>query len=160
MADEGSQRVEVAGADDKRQITAVFGITLSGDFLPPQLIYQGTISKCLPSIRFPTGWDVNFTENHWSNESTMEDYLNNILFPYIARVRTTSNLDASHPALVIYDTFRGQCTERILRLLEDNNVYVVIVPANSTDCLQPLDLSVNKATKDFLRREFNSWYVF
>ena len=38
MADEGSQQVEVVGADDKRQITAVFGITLLGDFLPPQLI--------------------------------------------------------------------------------------------------------------------------
>ena len=50
MADEGSQRVEVVAANDKRQITAVFGITLSGDFLPPQLIYQGTTPKCLPSI--------------------------------------------------------------------------------------------------------------
>jgi len=121
----------------------------SGDFLLPQLIYQGTTSKFLPSIRFPTVWDVNFTDNHWSNESTMEDYLNNILFPYITRVRTTSNLDASHPALVNNDAFRGQCTERILGLLEDNNVYVVIVPANCMDRLQPLDLSVvRKAAKD------------
>ena len=119
---------------------------------------QGTTSKCLPSICFPIGWDVNFTENHWSNESTMEDYLNNILFPYITRVRTTSNLDASNSALVIYDTFRGQCTERILGLLEDNNVYVAIVPANCTDHLQPLNLSVNKVAKEFLCREFNSWY--
>ena len=82
--------------------------------------------------------------------------MNNILFPYITRVRTTSNLDASHPALVIYGTFRGQCTERILGLLKDNNVYVAIVPANCMDCLQPLDLSVNKAAKEFFRREFNS----
>ena len=84
MADEGSQRVEVVATNDKRQITAVFGITLSGDFLPPQLIYQGTTPKCLPSIRFLAGWDVTFSENHWLNESTMEDYLNNMLFPYIA----------------------------------------------------------------------------
>jgi len=83
--------------------------------------------------------------------------LNNILFPYITRVRTTSNLDASNSALVIYDTFRGQCTERILGLLEDNNAYVAIVPANCTVRLQPLDLSVNKAAKKFLRREFKSW---
>jgi len=37
-------------------------------------------------------------------------------------------------------------------------VYVAIVPANCTDRLQPLDLSVNKAAKGFLRRKFNSWY--
>ena len=36
MEDEGSQRVEVVATNDKRQITVVFGITLSGDFLPPQ----------------------------------------------------------------------------------------------------------------------------
>ena len=82
MADEGSQRVEVIAANDKRQITTVFGITLAGDFLPPQLIYQGTTPKCLPSIRFSAGWGVTFSENHWSNESTMEDYLNNIPLYY------------------------------------------------------------------------------
>ena len=63
MADEGSKRVEVVGADDKRQITAVFGITLSGNFLHPQLIYKGTTTKCLPSVHFPVGWDVRFSEN-------------------------------------------------------------------------------------------------
>jgi len=45
MEDEGSQRVEVVATNDKRQITVVFGITLSGDFLLSQLIYQGTTPK-------------------------------------------------------------------------------------------------------------------
>lgn len=39
MVVEGSKREEIAGADDKRQITAVFGASLAGDFLPPQLVY-------------------------------------------------------------------------------------------------------------------------
>jgi len=46
--------------------------------------------------------------------------------------------------------FHGQFTETILGMLEENNVYMVIVPANCTDHLQPLDLSVNKAAKEFL----------
>ena len=60
--------------------------------------------------------------------------------------------------LVIFDTFRGQCTERILSKLEENNVCIVIIPANCTDRLQPLDLSVNKAAKEFLRTQFSNWY--
>ena len=67
--------MQVIGTDDKRQITAVFGATLSGEFLCPQLIYKGTTTKCLRSVRFPPDWHITFTENHWSNESTMEDYL-------------------------------------------------------------------------------------
>ena len=46
----------------------------------------------------------------------------------------------------------------ILTMLEENNVYIVIVPANCTDRLQPLDLSVNKAAKEFLRKQFTEWY--
>ena len=46
----------------------------------------------------------------------------------------------------------------ILKKLETNNVHVAILPANCTDRLQPLDLSVNKAAKEFLRKQFNGWY--
>ena len=48
MDREGSKRVEIAGANDKRQITAVFCGTLTGDFLPLQLIYKGKTPRCHP----------------------------------------------------------------------------------------------------------------
>ena len=41
MEEKGASRVSVPGTADYRQITGTFGITLSGDFLPIQLIYQG-----------------------------------------------------------------------------------------------------------------------
>ena len=41
MAKEGSKAVEITGINGKRQITAVFADTMSGDFLPPQIIYSG-----------------------------------------------------------------------------------------------------------------------
>ena len=83
MADEGSKRVEIVGADYKRQITSVFAITLLGDFLALQLMYQRTTTKCLPNVHFPHGFDVTCTENHCSNECTMERYLDRILLPYV-----------------------------------------------------------------------------
>ena len=45
MEREGVSRIEMIGAKDKRQITAVFCCTLQGDFLPIQLIYQGKTSR-------------------------------------------------------------------------------------------------------------------
>ena len=147
MAKEGSKRVEITGVDDKRQITAVFGVTLAGDFLPPQLIYQGKTHKILPPVKFPSDWYITFTENHWSNEKTMADYLEKILFPYLEKKRQELKLDPNYPALVIFDRFRGQCTENILALLEARHVFVAVVPANCTDRLQPLDVSIKKAAK-------------
>ena len=77
----------------------------------------------------------------------MVDYLDEILFPYITKKRKQLKLSDTQPALVIYDTFLGQCTEAILQKLETNNVHIVIVPANCTGRLQPLDISVNKVAK-------------
>ena len=75
--------MEIAGGDNKHQITVVFVATLDGDFLPPQLIYQGKTPRCLPNIDFPIGWDITFSENYWSNETVMIDYMNKIPLPYI-----------------------------------------------------------------------------
>ena len=159
MEKEGSKRVEIAGVDDKRQITAVFAGSLTGDFLPPQLIYKGTTHRCLPATKFPSEWHITCTENHWSNESTMEAYIEKILVPYVDGKRTELKLQADYPALVIFDKFTGQRTEKILKLLEDNHLYFVMVPANCTDRLQPMDISVNKAAKNFLRQKFQEWYA-
>ncbi len=158
MEREGSKRVEIAGINDKRQITAVFAGTLVGDFLPPQLIYQGKTKKSLPSVEFPSNWHVTYTDNHWSNETTMMDYLGSVLLPYIQQTRKELKLKSDFPALVIFDRFKAQCTTNVLNLLQNNHVHVVIVPANCTDRLQPLDISVNKAAKEFLRRQFHDWY--
>ena len=44
-------------------------------------------------------------------------------------------------------------------MLGQNNIEYVIVPPNCTDRLQPLDMSINKPVKDFLRRKFTDWYA-
>ena len=67
MEKEGIRRVELAGKDDKRQLTAVLGGSMAGDFLPIQLIYQGKTKQCFPKAKFPADWDVTFSENHWPN---------------------------------------------------------------------------------------------
>ena len=154
MEKEGSKRVEIAGIEDKRQITAVFGCTITGDFLPIQIIYKGKTKKCLPSFAFPPDWQATFSHNHWSNESTMHDYINKILLPYVKKKREELKLPSDQRALVLFDKFKGQCTNSILELLEENNISIVMVPANCTDRLQPLDVSVNKAAKNFLRGQF------
>lgn len=44
-------------------------------------------------------------------------------------------------------------------MLEENNIHVVKVPANCTDRLQPMDLSVNKSVKEFMHSKFQQWYA-
>ena len=87
----------------------------------------------------------------------MLQYIENIIVPYVEAVRETiDNEDV--PALVVMDNFKGQVTSKVNSLLEENRIHVCLLPANTTDHLQPLDISVNKPAKDFLRQKFQDWY--
>ena len=100
-----------------------------------------------------------YTPNHWCNEDTMVDYLEKIFLPYVKSKREELGLSATYPALAIFDEFNGQTTDAVLSLLKKNHIYYVIVSPNCTDRLQPLDISVNKPAKEFLRACFQSWYA-
>ena len=92
MAKKGSKSVPIFGLGDKRQITAVFASTLSGMFLPPQLIYEGKTKACLPKVDFPQGGDIICTANHWANEESMKRYIKNIIVPYIEKTKKDMKL--------------------------------------------------------------------
>ena len=154
MDERGSRSVEIAGLKDKRQITAVFCGSIQGDFLPVQLIYKGTTPRCHPHFKFPPGWHVTHSKNHWSTEETMLEYIDNIIVPYISANRESDD----QSALVIMDNFKGQITPSIVSLLEENNIQFCLIPPNTTDRLQPLDISVNKPAKHFLKQKFQEWY--
>lgn len=62
-------------------------------------------------------------------------------------------------ALAIFDNFRGQLTENVVEELEHHNIQSMFVPANCTDRLQPMDLSVNKSAKAFMRSQLTMWYA-
>ena len=85
-------------------------------------------------------------------------YIEEIIIPYVDRAREYLNVDESQAALAIFDHFKGQLTENVVQLLEEHNIQSVLVPASCTDRLQPLDISVNKSAKSFLKSEFQKWY--
>ena len=114
MDQQGAKRVEVCGANDKQLITAIFCGLLVGDFLPIQVIYQGKATQCHPHYEFPP-------------ETTMIQYIENIIVPYIDSAWQAFQDDTS--ALIIMDqSFGGKQYSRLL------------APPNRSDCLQPMDI--------------------
>ena len=150
-------RVEVTGVNDKRLITALFCASLTGDFLPVQVIYQGKTKRCHPKFKFPSDWHITQSEKQWSNETTMIDYVNAVVIPYIAAQQAVHG--DKTPAVIIFDNFKGQVTPTVMSLLDENDIHVCLLPPNTTDRLQPLDVSVNKPAKDFLRQKCEEWFT-
>ena len=145
--------------DDKRQITAVLGITLTGEYLPPQLIYQGETLCCHPKVLFLQEWDIWHSDNHWSTEDTMSRHIEKIVVLYLSQNREALKLAKTHPAVAILDCFKAQTTPAILTHLERHNIIPIHIRANCTDKLQPLDVSINKPLKDEMKRRFQTWYA-
>ena len=59
------------------------------------------------------GWNITCPPNHWSNGNTMLEYVNEILIPYVTDKRKELKLAMDYPALVLFDTFKGQCTNEV-----------------------------------------------
>ena len=81
MAKKGSNQVAITGLGDKRLITGVLACAASGEVLPPQLLNGGRSDACHPKYKFPVGWDIHHSENHWSNKDTMTRYVDKVIIP-------------------------------------------------------------------------------
>jgi hypothetical protein len=158
MSDEGAHQVPIFGLGDKREMTVLLSVTMSGIALPPQLIYAGKTDRCHASTAFPDQWDVTHTESHWSNETTMCRYADNILIPYVTSVRQQLSRP-EQAALAIFDVFRAHRSESFLKKLNDANIRQVFIPGGCTGELQPLDLTVNQAFKTMMKARFSAWYA-
>ena len=115
----------VAGIDDKRQLIAILSCSMTGDFLPPQLIYQGKIPHSLPSYKLPADWDVTYTSNHWANEVTSLQYLSKIILPLIEQKQKGIGIECL--PLVLFNHFKGQITKECLQALQRNHIHHVLI---------------------------------
>ena len=103
----GAKTVPIKGIDDKRQITATFSVSMTGTFLPIQLIYEGKTRRCLPNYDFPNGFNVTYSPNHWSYTEKSVELFQKIIFPYFKTVKSSKKYPKEQMSLIIMDTFKG-----------------------------------------------------
>ena len=77
-------------------------------------------------------------------------YVEHIIVPYVEKVR--EDVGADKTALVVMDNFKGQVTESVTSLLEDHNIHICLLPANTTDLVQPMGY-LSKQTCQRLSKE-------
>ena len=109
-------------------------------------------------MKFPEDFSLSANETHYSNEKESLKLLEEIILPYVRKEREKLGID-NQKVLLIFDVFRGQTTDKVLKVLEDNDILVTKVPANMTHLFQPLDLTVNKVAKDFTKEKFSEWFT-
>ena len=154
----GAKTVPIKGIDNKRQISATFVISMTGEFLPIQLTYEGKTKRCLPNFDSPASFNVTFSNNHWPNTEKSKELFEDIIFPYFEKVKVNLKYPKQQLSLIIMNTLKGQDNEAVLELCRKNNCKVIIVPHNLTNKSHPLDITVNKPAKSFISNSCNEWF--
>ena len=139
MAEIGSKHVSRKDGIDKRGVTVSFSETITGKILPFELIYTGKSALSLPSVEFPNGFCLSYNPKHWSNEYETINLLESVVDPYFCQVREELGLQNDQKALILWDAFKAQSTDKVTKELERLNIIQVMVPKNMTHLLQPLD---------------------
>ena len=158
----GSASVAVIGADDKRQITACIASSLAGDLLPLQLIFHGKTARCLPPASADAkaaGVHLTFSSNHWSNQETMQQYIEEVIMTYADRCIKRHHLSSLANVILVLDVWAVHKSEEFRRFLRTKHprIHLVFVPPNCTSKLQVADVVLQRPFKHGITTRFNEW---
>ncbi|KFD61327.1 hypothetical protein M514_26460 [Trichuris suis] len=102
-----------------------------------------------PKEDFPSGVFVHFHEKGWTDEQGVRLCIDNIW-----------KKRPGHPnsrSLVGWNSFRSRVTEGVKSHLKECKTETVVIPAELTSLLQPLDVCINKPFKNYVREEWKVW---
>lgn len=159
-----SSSVAVVGAEDKRQITACIASSLSGELLPLQLIFEGKTERSLPertAASIASLCHLTFSDNHWSSQKTMQEYVSEIIMPYAETCIRKHRLHADAHIILVLDVWSVHKSEEFRLFLRTHHprIHLVFVPANCTSRLQVADVALQRPFKHAITRRFNEWAV-
>jgi len=150
-----------SGEDDKRQITGVLASSATGEMLPMQFIYEGTTQRCeakpLPETT-AAHFHLTHSPNHWSSQTTMREYIQEIIEPYVRDAITRYGLSANAKAILLLDSWSVHTSDEFRNFMKTkrDKFILVYIPACCTSKLQVADTHLNFVFKHGVRRQFNA----
>ena len=115
------------------------------------MVCGGKKTQSLPKYEFSKSFFLSANPTHYSNSKEPIKLIEN--FGTVLHKEMTGLGSYNQKALIIFDVFTGQMTTEIKEVIETHNLTVVNVPTNMTKYYQVLDLTVNKYTKAFTRKQ-------
>lgn len=159
----GSKHVSIINSDDKRQITAIIASTPSGYLLPPQIIFQGKTDRCHPNSTpdiIRNGFHITHSENHWSSQLTMTEYIKFVIDPFTQSIIKKRNLDPkSQKGILVLDCWSVHKSVEFRSFVRKTypNLLLVYIPPNCTSKLQVADVALNYSFKYGIRLRYEEW---
>ena len=126
----------------------MLAVTGDGTKLPPYVVFK---RKTLPkNMKFPKGIIVRVHPKGWFDDAITKDWIRSVW-------RKRNGGLMKKKSLLVLDAFRCHRDENTKKMLNDSNTDLAIIPGGLTSILQPLDVSINKPFKCYMRELWNEW---
>lgn len=113
------------------------------------VIFKGKTKRSIKGLYGKGGAVIVHQKKAWMDEVIMKQWIKDIWQVYTKK----------KPSLLFLDTFTAHLTSEVQDLFKKSNTTVIIIPGGCTSVLQPLDVSINKPFKDYLRRSWMEYMV-
>lgn len=158
---------------DKRQATLILYIFADGiPRIKPKLIFHGSNGpnaklRATEGHRYHPGVTIEYNRTAYNNESLFLQFIDQELIPTLHTTTPNgistciSGKNTSTPpttSLLILDAAAFHTTEAVLARLKDAHIIPSLIPGGCTGLIQPLDTTVNKPFKAYLR-DYTDQYI-
>ena len=97
-------------------------------------------------------------EKHLSNETETIGLINDVLVPYIKRLKEKKVLPRDQKGLLIWNVFKAQSVTKVEDTLASYGIETFMAPKNMTHLLQSVDLTTNGSLKKFEKKAFSEYF--
>ncbi|XP_077111701.1 uncharacterized protein LOC143767342 isoform X2 [Ranitomeya variabilis] len=132
---------------EETHYTVVLACCADGTKLPPMIIFK---RKDMPKEDIPRGIILHAHERGWMDEDGMKVWIEKVWSKRPGGLRKTT-------ALLVLDQYKAHTSECTKKRFKDVKTHLAVIPVDVTNQLQPLDVSINKPFKAFMREKWNDW---
>ena len=111
--------------------------------LPLFVVFKGKTKRSIEKVSVPYGFVCTTQAKGWMDEERMIEWIQRVWGPYVRGNR----------ALLSLGTFSGHLTVRVKDSFHKCGTTLLVLPGGCTLVLQPLDVSINKPFKGYIRQK-------
>ncbi|KAK3929651.1 LOW QUALITY PROTEIN: Jerky protein homolog-like [Frankliniella fusca] len=135
IARRGSRHVETIMDSSKQSTSIIAAVSDTGIVLPFYFVYQAKYVYPTWIENGPKHTVYNATESGWFNMIIFEDWFVKTALPYFKK------FGPNQKKAIIRDNLGAHLSIKVIQLCEENNIAFLLLPANATHFLQPLDVA-------------------
>ena len=137
LSKRGSKWVPQTAGGSGRSYTTVHGCgSASGVRLPPFVVYKGKHIYATWTKYGPAGAMYSVSDSGWMEKENYHCWFKKMFLP------ATSHLRETGAVILFFDGHYSHISIQLIKLSQESNVHLMLLPSNTTHVLQPLDVGV------------------